>query len=211
MLTWLSPHIFQWDTPNPVDEQVMVGHGLVRDGEILLIDPPVIPGLPDLIKGFGHVEAIILTTNHHTRGTRYLVDRFNCPVYAPRYPSEARLAMARIHDAIAYRDREILPGNLAAKRIQVFIGPKKRALIDEMALVSAQDHAAFIGDALVGHFGTPDLTVTQKTAMACFAALGEALPATVTLLLPGHGFPVAGDYKAQLAARFAFHASPAPL
>jgi hypothetical protein len=157
--------------------------------------------LPEILIGLGNVEAIILTTNHHTRGAGYLSKRFECPVYVMPFRHLSRLATAHIRDSVKYREGEVLPGNLVAKRVQVFLKIGKRPYIDEMALVSVEDHAAFIGDALIGHFGTPELAVSKKIMTACYAALEAALPEHVTLLLPGNGFPIAGTYKNQINAR----------
>src|SRR3989442_12880244 len=76
--------VFRWGTPDPEGDWIMVGHLFVRDSEIILIDPPLIPGLIESITRIGKPKAIILTSQNHTRGSntskKRQVRRFMCQI-----------------------------------------------------------------------------------------------------------------------------------
>lgn len=66
MITWINDVVGQWMTPDPETELMMVRH-VIKVGEgMVLVDPPVLPGLPRMLVSFGAVRAIILTTYDHT-------------------------------------------------------------------------------------------------------------------------------------------------
>jgi glyoxylase-like metal-dependent hydrolase (beta-lactamase superfamily II) len=62
---------------------MMVGHLLVRDTGVVFIDPPLIPGLIDAAAELGKPEAILLTTQNHTRATAFMRKRAGIPAYLP--------------------------------------------------------------------------------------------------------------------------------
>lgn len=96
MVSWIENDIGMWTTPDPEEEILMVGHIIRSEETYVLIDPPVIPGLPQYLSTIGRIETIILTTHDHTRGSRYLSDAFACPVYAPRFSHRDRLERGRV-------------------------------------------------------------------------------------------------------------------
>jgi hypothetical protein len=62
---------------------MMVGHLFVRDTGIVFIDPPLIPGLVEAATRLGKPEAVLLTTQNHTRATAFLRKRAGIPAYLP--------------------------------------------------------------------------------------------------------------------------------
>ena len=75
--------VFRWGTPDPEGDWMMFGHLFVRDSEIILIDPPLIPGLIESITRIGKPKAIILTSQNHTRGSKYIKEKTGATVYVP--------------------------------------------------------------------------------------------------------------------------------
>jgi hypothetical protein len=75
--------VFRWGTPDPEGDWIMFGHLFVRDSEIILIDPPLIPGLIESISRIGKPKTIILTTQNHTRGSRHIREKTGATVYVP--------------------------------------------------------------------------------------------------------------------------------
>lgn len=131
MISWIEDGLGMWTTPDPEEEILMVGH-VIRDQKTwVLIDPPVIPGLPRYLSSMGTIQAIILTTHDHTRGSRYLSDAFSCPIYAPRFANHERLEQGRVEQPEWYDDSARLPGNLVAHRIRVTV--EENPYMDEMA------------------------------------------------------------------------------
>ena len=61
----------------------MFGHLFVRDSEIILIDPPLVPGLVESITRMGKPKAIILTAQNHIRGSKYIREKTGATVYVP--------------------------------------------------------------------------------------------------------------------------------
>lgn len=186
---------------------MMVGHVVKEDDGLILVDPPVRPGLPHLLASYGAVRAIILTTHDHTRGSRYLSDWFGCPIYVPAQADRDRLHYGRVVQAKTYEDGMGLPGNLVARRMVVtLVGD--RPYMDEMIL--QRKDALLIGDLAAGN---PDGTLAvspeqfsasgqlkQKTAAVARALLGR-LTVPPQLVLSGHGWPFSGDWQGQLAKR----------
>ncbi len=146
MLTRMNDNIFRWWTPDPEEENLMAGHLVTTSDGFVLIDPPVVPGLGDFLERFGRAHAIILTTHDHTRGSRYLSDRFGAPILVPEQADEARLAQGRVVAAGAYRDGQTLPGGITARRVPVWVD--QSLYLDEMLLIRGD--AALLGDVASG-------------------------------------------------------------
>jgi len=83
MLTVVKEGVYRWSTPDPADDWMMVGHLLVRDSGVVFVDPPLIPGLLDEASELGKPEAVLLTTQNHTRATAFMHKRAGIPAYLP--------------------------------------------------------------------------------------------------------------------------------
>ena len=75
--------VFRWETPDPADDWMMVGHLFVRESGLVFIDPPLVPGLVEYASKLGKPEAVLLTTQNHTRAAKYIAKKAGIPVYLP--------------------------------------------------------------------------------------------------------------------------------
>ena len=83
MFTPIREGAFRWSTPDPADDLMMVGHLFVRESGVVLVDPPNVPGLLKAAGRLGRLEAVLLTEQNHTRGSRFIAKRAGIPVYLP--------------------------------------------------------------------------------------------------------------------------------
>src|SRR5215467_14571411 len=89
MLEPIRNEAFRWSTPDPADDWMMVGHLFVRDSGVVFVDPPLVPGLVEAAGKLGKPEAVLLTTQNHTRGSNYISKKANIPVYLPEQIPDA--------------------------------------------------------------------------------------------------------------------------
>ena len=207
MITWVTDAIGQWMTPDPEEELMMVGHVIKGDDGLVLIDPPVLPGLPRMLASFGAVCAIILPTHDHTRGSRYLSDVFECPIYAPEQAERGRLGVGRVDQPKWYEDGVAIPGDMVARRMVVTLDGAP-PYMDEMIL-QRQD-VLFIGDLVAGKpDGTlavcpeqfPGVGQLEQKSKAVARVLLERIDFVPQLVLSGHGSPFSGDWLDELTKR----------
>lgn len=83
VLTSTRKGAFRWSTPDPADDWMMVGHLFVRETGVVFVDPPLVPGLVDAAAKLGRLEAVLLTTQNHTRAAAFLRKRAGIPAYLP--------------------------------------------------------------------------------------------------------------------------------
>ena len=141
MLTEIRKGAFSWSTPDPADDWMMVGHLFVRDTGVVFVDPPLVPGLLDSAARLGKPEAVILTTQNHTRGTRYISKKTGVRAYLPEQDPRA------VDEKEAPRVKEI-------EDVEIY---KPGAVIGFQAYVYGYDYALLtegkellIGDNAVG-------------------------------------------------------------
>jgi len=89
MFTPIREGVFRWSTPDPADDWMLVGHLFVRDSGVVLVDPPMVPGLLEAARRLGKLEAVLLTEQNHTRASRFISKRAGIPVYLPETIPEA--------------------------------------------------------------------------------------------------------------------------
>ena len=89
MFTRVREGVFRWSTPDPADDWMLVGHLFVRDGGVVFVDPPMIPGLLEAAGRMGRPEAVLLTEQNHTRAARFIAKRAGIPVYLPETAPKA--------------------------------------------------------------------------------------------------------------------------
>lgn len=83
MFTAVRRDALRWETPDPEEEWMMVGHVLVRDSGCVLVDPPNVPGLIESISRMGRIEGVVLTTLDHSRGAAYIVKKTGARLFLP--------------------------------------------------------------------------------------------------------------------------------
>lgn len=135
--------VFRWSTPDPTDDWIMVGHLFVSDSGVILVDPPVVPGLLESVSRLGKLKAVILTTMNHTRGSRFISERSGVPVYLPDQDKEKVgekewISMKEIENIKIYGEEKVL-------------GFEALKFDDDYALVSGE------GDLLVGDNTVADI------------------------------------------------------
>jgi glyoxylase-like metal-dependent hydrolase (beta-lactamase superfamily II) len=202
--------VWRWTTPDPAEETMMVGHLLESDDGIVLIDPPVVPGITGWLRVLGGVTAIVLTTHDHTRGAFWLSERFGAPVYAPVQADSDVLQRARLGSAVRYADGDLVPGGLTARRMRVMVpeNDPHTPYLDEMMLMCDGGAIVLVGDVVslspAGELrGCPsEFSPTPDPAKvrASLQAFRATVPDSATTLLAPHGQDVVGTLRAILAA-----------
>ncbi|WP_053958072.1 hypothetical protein [Sulfobacillus thermosulfidooxidans] len=207
-------NVWRWETPDPENDWIMVGHMIKTDHDIVLIDPPFVPALIPTIQKIGSPIAVILTTHYHSRGARVLGQKLQCPVYVPQQADREYLQGRNLTDFTVYGDKDILPAGLHAIPCAVNVpderDPSKTTkLVDEMLLLSPAHRAILCGDVMVGSqdgvLGCPegftdDPNFTQVMAsLRTVDQIGVANMADT--LLPGHGLDIIGSFSTALSAR----------
>lgn len=114
MIAGVIQTVGRWAAPDAEEELWMVGHVLKDVAGLILMDPPVVPGLPQFLMGLGPVRAMVLTTHDHTRGSRYLNEALSCPRWAPAQANRDRLKLGRVMDPGWFDDGAVLLGRLRA-------------------------------------------------------------------------------------------------
>ncbi|WP_053959940.1 MBL fold metallo-hydrolase [Sulfobacillus thermosulfidooxidans] len=205
------PKIWRWETPDPEDHWLMVGHLIQQDDRVIVIDPPMTPTLPSDLWTLGGIEAIILTTHDHTRGARYLAEYFQCPVYVPEQARAETLHQSGLHHVQFYGEGDGLPGNISALRCRIpypIWQNEEAPYLDEMSLI-LPCHVVVSGDIAMGspngHLwvcpeGFNDPADIQKV-QAVFDVFQRILPANVTTLLAGHGTDLVGTLLQEMLNR----------
>ncbi len=188
--------IWRWETPDPEDHWMMVGHLWLYGDRTVLIDPPMQPQLPYALEILGGVQAVLLTTADHTRGARYVAHEFGCAVYVPAQSfSAASETLGPC--AIAYDESTALPGGIHAVRCHIpepMWESETSPYLDEMMLV-LPNGAVAVGDIAMG---SPDgrlwvcpegfnYVVDPAKLQASLTAFAQALPRDTTYLLASHG------------------------
>lgn len=211
--TPVGPEIWRWDTPDPEDDWLMVGHLMLAPRGAVLIDPPLVPSLADHLTRLGGVQAVVLTTHDHTRGAGWLQRWLHCPVYVPLFSLGHPLIQSKIPKATPYQDGALLPGGLAAERIRVIVpmwDDDESPYVDEMALFTPQG-AVVTGDIAMGGpsgqlclcpegLSHPAAAHKVQASLSAFQALMSNHPDTHTLLA-AHGQDLVGTLAAELRHR----------
>lgn len=157
MLYPVSRTVYRWQTPDPADDWMMVGHLVMRESKVVLVDPPLVPGLPEAVNRLGQPVAVLLTTIDHARAARYFSAEHNLKIYVPKQIETTNLDPGKtleheeIQDFTAYDENTPLPGGLRAIRARVFAGNEKPRY-DEMILLT-QTGELLVGDLACGSKG----------------------------------------------------------
>ena len=216
MFTPVKKNIFAWRTQDPEYDWEMVGHLLIRNGKLLLIDPPYIHGLEKAVKFMGEPEAIVITTADHTRGSRYLSHKLHIPLYVPVQNDSTSVSPKQIYKEKGIVNYEIYDEGsllwLTSKRVKVFRGKDdKLPYMDEMILMD--DEGSIItgdivmgsptGEVLTSNEGFTDTPDSSKVR-ASYEALRDSLKGLSQInLLSSHGTDIVGNlHKKMLEKKF---------
>ncbi len=194
----VTKNIFRWSLTDPEFGEQMVGHLLMKDGSIVLVDPPATEKLVDFVKILGKPEAVIATIYNHLRGCNHLSRALGIPLYIPETTvrgeerSDESLKKYGFPTAPSYGEKTELPLGIRAHRLYVEYPPGELAL-EEMELQF--DNFLIVGDSAWGINGKLNIFPTGifpdeggKLASATSKVLQKIIRETrASGLLSGHG------------------------
>lgn len=176
MFTVINSNLLRWGTPDPAYDWFMFGHVVIDEGKVVLVDPPLIPGLIGNIKRLGHIEAVVLTTLDHSRGSAYIVEKTGAKLYVPEQTADDvdPLALRLLEEV---KEHETYSGgrvaNLTAFRLKTD-GNRSIGMpsMNEFALLTNN------GDMLVGDFASVSADGEIKVAPEWFPSESSPTPFT---------------------------------
>ncbi|MDA8198915.1 MAG: hypothetical protein M0Z54_05735 [Thermaerobacter sp.] len=217
-MTAVYPGVWRWETPDPEDDWMMVGHALTTPAGVVLVDPPVVPGIQSALAGFGSVLGVVLTTHDHLRGAEWFHRTTGAPVHLPRLSYDQPGLRDRLSRARPYDDGDELPGGLQAHRIRVpALMWDDGTYVDEMTLTTPDGGALLTGDVVMGTptgqlWACPEgltLHPDPRKVTASLTTFREVLAhhPSIHTLLASHGTDLIGS----VAAAADQHPSRAPV
>lgn len=145
--------IYRWSLTDPEFGEEMVGHLLMKDGSIILVDPPATATLVDSVRILGKPEAVIVTLYNHLRGCNHVSRALGVPLYIPETTvrgeerNEETLKKYGFPSGPTYGEKNELPLGIKAHRLYVEHPPGELAL-EEMELFF--DNFLIVGDSAWG-------------------------------------------------------------
>lgn len=89
MFSPVRKDVFRWELPWQEADLMMVGHMFLKNSSCILVDPPYVSGLLQSLKRLADSFAIILTSQNHTRGTKYIASETGATIYMPEQNPDA--------------------------------------------------------------------------------------------------------------------------
>ena len=203
MLFPVKQGISRWETPDPEFDWIMVGHLLIADGRVVIVDPPFVPQLIEDIENVGDPAFIILTTADHTRGAKYLSQKLGVDLFIPkqkpaRYLNPEKMLECKDISKFKYYDENTsFPTNLKPLRLSIS-GKGGSLLLDEMALLT-HNNEIIVGDIASGGpdgkilSGEESFTKTPDKvySKACFDVVNNMIISNnVESLIASHGHDI---------------------
>ena len=214
MLFPISRNVFRWSTPDPQDNWMMIGHLVISGNEIVLIDPPLVPGLLDAIRNLGKPSSVMLTTIDHVRASRYLQTTLGVKLYVPKQTRTTNMDPEEMHahtDIESYNlydEGDAIPASLKAFRMRPFAGAELPRY-DELAILTATGEL-LVGDVAEGTSDGRVLTGVEffvpnpetETVNACFGEIERVVRTSrARTLLSSHGQDIIGTLQEAVSAR----------
>jgi hypothetical protein len=203
------PRVWRWTTPDPADNWMMVGHLLETAEGVVVLDPPMVPGLDVAITVLGGLRAIILTTHDHTRGAAWLSRQFGVPVHVPQQADRELVKRTGIEETVFYGEQGELPGGIRAQRARVTVPMwSDETYVDEMMLL-VPGGAVATGDLVMGAsrgrlLGCPEGLTPSPDPVKVDASLTvfrTVLPRDIHTLLASHGDDLVHSLQEAVATR----------
>ena len=202
MFSPVRKDVFRWGTPDPEGDWIMFGHLFVRDSQIILIDPPLIPGLIESITRMGKPKTIILTTQNHTRGSRHIREKTGATVYVPDQDPKA----VEPQDALAAKEigqfEKYTVGTGKLLGFEIFKDFYDFALLTDNKEIIIADNATGSADGRLlvypEYVAHDPPNPPNETVLREFKDLVKKTGAVT--LLAGHGFNIYGNLQ-ELADR----------
>jgi len=209
MLTPIRTGVYRWSTPDPADDWTMVGHLFVRETGIVFVDPPLVPGIVGAATKLGEPEAVLLTTQNHTRAAAFMRKRFGIPAYLPEQgsntvdPREA-VKVKDIGGFETYRAGPVL-GFQAYKlgSEHVLLTDEKELLLGDTAMGNAKGELVLWPDWYTP--GPPYDSYSKELTDSDRKEIKESFKDMVkrtgaTSLLASHGYDILGDLQARVSS-----------
>lgn len=198
--------VYKWETADPEYGEMMAGHLFMKDGNLVLIDPPMSPGLIKAIGPLGKVIGVIVTSASHKRGALMVSAFTSANYYFPSHLKQGS-GLEENENVEFYDESTDLPLGMKAVRIRSEVPIIGDHYIDEMALLSGE--CAFVGDIAHGSDSmgiafAPEEIVPgpeKERVAASFNALAKAVNGAVKTLFCGHGEDVVDSYKELMEKR----------
>ncbi len=203
MLIPVARNIFRWRSNDPELGIDQYGTMLLKGDLIVIVDPPMVPGLVEAIRILGKPEAVIMTNFAHSRGSNAMARHLGIPLYIPEIKdkdgreNEEEIRFLHLDRAIRYNEGTKLPLGIKAHHLR----PKTDSgdvVFDEMELQF--ENFLVLGDSAWGINGKinyfpagimPDEGRKKETANRI--ALEKLLKETGSRgLISGHGEVVTG-------------------
>ena len=192
----IAPGVWHWTARHP-GIGIDVSSYYLAEPQVLL-DPLLPPEGPERLDDLGPPQVILLTNRHHWRDCGRLIERYGCPVRAPRTGMHEFGADQPVEP---YDPGELLAdGAITAHEVGA-ICP------DESALFAAGVSALAVADGVI-HYDdqltfVPDHLMdepedTKRALKRAYARLAGELE--FDHLLTAHGAPVVGDGRERLRA-----------
>lgn len=198
MFVPITKSIYRWSITDPEFGEQIVGHLLMKDGSVVLIDPPATAELLESVKTLGKPEAVIATIYSHRRGCNFVANKLGVPLYIPETTvrgeerSNESLKKYGFPNGPVYGENTDLPLGIKAHRLLVEYPPGELAL-EEMELLF--EGFLIVGDSSWGVNGKLNIFPTGifpdeggKLSTATSEILLKIIRKTgATGLLSGHG------------------------
>ena len=208
VLTPVRKGAFSWFTPDPAEPWMMVGHLFVRDSGVLFVDPPLIPGLVEAAVRLGKPEAVLLTTQNHSRASKYIARKTGVTIYLP----EQNENDVDPREVITIKDfgkyETFNEGKVLGFQVYKF-GVDYALLSEEKELLVGDNAIGDInGNVLTAPVWFPRETPEEPTdsnymefkTMMIKEIKDIVKKSGATSLLPSHGYDIIGDLKQKVDA-----------
>ena len=192
----IAPGLWHWTARHPKIGVDVSSYYLV--GPRVLLDPLLPPEGSERLDELGPPEAILLTNRHHWRDCGRLIERYSCPVRAPRtgmheFGAEQPVEPYDIGEALAggaITVHEV--GGICPDESALFVaGASALAVAD--GVIHYDDQLTFVPDNLMD-----DPEDTKRALKQAYARLADELE--FDNLLTAHGAPVVGGARERLQA-----------
>ncbi len=206
----VTRNVYRWSVTDPEFGEEMVGHLLMKNESIVLVDPPATSKIIESVKVLGKPEAVIMTSYSHKRGCAHLSRTLGVPLLIPDFggneekSTEEALKMFGVSSGKKYAENTELPLGIKAHRLKAETSPGDTAL-EEMALEFGE--FLIVGDAAWGQNGGLNIFPTGimpdeggKRASAIKKALKSIVDSTgASALLSGHGEDIRSGLKSLIS------------
>ncbi len=174
MFTILTNKILRWGTPDPAYDWIMYGHLVNEGGNLILVDPPVVPQLLDNLRRLGKIKAVVLTTLDHSRGSAYIVEKTGASLFIPDQTADdvdpsALSLLEEVKDYETYAEGKV--AGLTAFRLKT-AGDRNIGMpsMKEYALLTKE------GELMVGDFASVSPTGKIQVAPEWYPSDGKPSP-----------------------------------